>query len=162
MAPSFSLQPLHDLSRFQLDEAARKLGELITGEQEASQRHSLLVTYREEYQTRFREAAKSGLGPNQWSNYAQFLARIDDAIIQAALSVTLMQQRTLAGQQNWIGKQGRVKAFDTLSARHQARITAQEQRTNQKSSDEYTARRHSEKSSDENTGTGDVSHDQHG
>lgn len=82
MAPSFSLQPLLDLSRFQLDEAARKLGELIAGEQEASQRHSLLVTYREEYQTRFLEAAKNGLGRSEWSNYSSFLARIDDAIIR--------------------------------------------------------------------------------
>ncbi|TBR09567.1 MAG: flagellar export protein FliJ [Rugosibacter sp.] len=151
MAPSFSLQPLLDLSRFQLDEAARKLGELIAGEQEASQRHSLLVTYLEEYQTRFLEAAKNGLGRSEWSNYSSFLARIDDAIIQAALSVTLTQQRTLAGQQNWVGRQGRVKAFDTLSERHRAQVTAQEQRANQKSSDEHTARRHSERISDENT-----------
>lgn len=150
MAPSFSLQPLLDLSRFELDEAARKLGGLIAGEQEASQRHSLLITYREEYQTRFLEAAKNGLGRNEWSNYNVFLARIDDAIIQAALSVTLTQQRTLAGQQNWIGRQGRVKAFDTLSDRHRAQVTAQEQRGNQKSSDEHTARRHSEKSGDDN------------
>lgn len=151
MAPSFSLQPLLDLSRFQLDEAARKLGELIAGEQEASQRHSLLVTYREEYQARFLEAAKNGLGRSEWSNYSSFLARIDDAIIQAALSVTLTQQRTLAGQQNWIGRQGRVKAFGTLSERHHAQVTAQEQRANQKNSDEHAARRHSEKRSDDNT-----------
>lgn len=108
------------------------------------------MTYREEYQARFLEAAKNGLGQNEWSNYSAFLARIDDAIIQAALSVTLTQQRTLAGQQNWIGKQGRVKAFDTLSERHRARILAQEQRANQKSSDEHTARLHSEKTSDDN------------
>ncbi|MDO8313683.1 MAG: flagellar export protein FliJ [Rugosibacter sp.] len=151
MASSFSLQPLLDLSRFQLDEAARKLGELIAGEQEASQRHSLLVTYREEYQARFLEAAKNGLGQSQWSNYSSFLARIDEAIIQAALSVTLTQQRTLAGQQNWVGRQGRVKAFDTLSERHHAQVTAQEQRANQKSSDEHTARQHSERNNNEKT-----------
>jgi flagellar FliJ protein len=151
MATSFSLQPLLELSQLQLDEAARKLGELIAGEQEASQRHSLLVTYREEYQARFLEAAKNGLGQSQWSNYSSFLARIDDAIIQAALSVTLTQQRTLAGQQNWVGRQGRVKAFDTLSERHHAQVTAQEQRANQKSSDEHTARQHSERNSNEKT-----------
>jgi flagellar FliJ protein len=149
MAPSFSLQPLLDLSRFQLDEAARQLGELIAGEQEASKRHSLLVTYREEYQARFLEAAKNGLGRSEWNNYSNFLARIDDAIIQAALSVALTQQRTLAGQQNWIGRQGRVKAFNTLAERHYAQVTTQEQRAYQKSSDEHTARRHSEKNSDD-------------
>ena len=144
MPPNFPLQPLLNLSRLHLDEAARKLGELIAGEQEASQRHKLLVQYREEYQTRFMAAAKDGIGPTEWNNYRRFIARIDDAIIQAALSVTLTQQRTLAGQQNWLGKQGRVKAFDTLADRHRSHVVHQEQRAEQKTSDEYGARRHDE------------------
>lgn len=145
MSSPFSLQPLLDFSHMQLDEAARKLGELINGEHEATQRHHLLIQYREEYQARFMEAAKNGLGRHEWNNYSQFLARIDDAIIQAAVSLTHSQQRTLAGQQNWVGKQGRVKAFDTLSQRHQAKASIQEQRENQKISDEHTVRRHYEK-----------------
>ncbi|MBI5861661.1 MAG: flagellar export protein FliJ [Rhodocyclales bacterium] len=144
MSSNFPLQPLLNLSRLHLDEATRKLGELIAGEQEASQRHQLLVQYREEYQTRFMAAAKEGIGPTEWSNYRQFIARIDDAIIQAALSVTLTQQRTLAGQQNWLGKQGRLKAFDTLADRHRSQVTHKEQRAEQKASDEFGARQHTE------------------
>lgn len=148
MSANFPLQPLLKLSRLHLDEATRKLGELIAGEQEASQRHQLLVQYREEYQTRFMAAAKEGIGPTEWSNYRQFIARIDDAIIQAALSVTLTQQRTLAGQQNWLGKQGRLKAFDTLADRHRSQVTHKEQRAEQKASDEFGARQHTEDAHD--------------
>ena len=147
MTATFPLQPLLELSRNQLDDAARKLGQLIAGEEEASKRYHLLVTYREEYQARFMEAAKNGLSPREWSNYNHFLARIDDAIIPASLSVTTTQQRTLAGQQNWQGRQGRVKAFNTLSDRHHAQISAQEQRAEQKINDEHTAKRYNDKNS---------------
>ncbi len=123
-----------------LDEAARKLGELIAGEQEASQRHRLLVEYREEYYSRFLEAAKNGIGPGEWNNYINFLARIDAAIAPAAQSMALSQEQTLAGQQDWMGKQGRVKAFDTLANRHRSKLAAKEQRAEQQASDEHGAR----------------------
>lgn len=142
MSSQFPLQPLLDLSQLRLDEAARELGKLIAGEQEASQRLSMLVQYREEYHARFLAAAKSGIGRSEWSNYTHFLARIDDAIIPAALAVTQTQQKTLAGQQNWMGKHGRVRAFDTLADRHQSHVNSREQRAEQKASDEHGARRH--------------------
>ena len=142
MSSKFPLQPLLDLSQLHLDEAARELGKLIASEQEASKRLSMLVQYREEYHARFLAAAKNGIGLGEWSNYTRFLARIDDAIIPAALSVTQTQQQTLSGQQNWVGKQGRVMAFDTLADRHQSHVVSREHRAEQKASDEHGARRH--------------------
>jgi flagellar FliJ protein len=58
------------------------------------------------------------------------------------------RQMTVAGQVEWISKRGRVKAFDTLSDRHQSRVTYQDQRQEQKASDEHGARRHAEKAKD--------------
>ncbi|MDP2823762.1 MAG: flagellar export protein FliJ [Sulfuritalea sp.] len=148
MTRAFPLQSLLDLSQLRLDEAARKLGELIAGEQEASQRHGVLVQYREEYRARFVVAAKDGLSPGEWQNYASFLARLDEAIHEADSAMTHTKQRTVAGQQEWVSKRGRVKAFDTLSDRHQSRVAYQDQRQEQKLSDEHAARRHEDKSED--------------
>ena len=145
MAPPFHLQPLLDLSKMHLDEATRELGKLIAGEQEASKRLAILTQYRDEYQAQFRAAAQRGIGPEEWSNYSRFLARIDDAIVPAAQSVALTQQRTLAGKQNWVGKQGRVRAFDTLADRHRAMLTSQSNKAEQKISDEHGARSHADK-----------------
>lgn len=142
MPSSFPLQPLLELSQLRLDQAARELGELIAGEHQASTRLALLVNYRDEYHGRFLAAAASGIGLGEWSNYTRFLARIDDAIVTAAQSVTLTQQRTLAGQQDWMGKHGKVRAFSTLADRHQARLAGEEQRAEQKASDEHGARRY--------------------
>lgn len=145
MPPPFQLQPLLDLSKLHLDEATRELGKLIAGEQEASRRLALLTTYREEYQAQFRAAAQRGISPEQWSNYSRFLARIDDAIVPAAQAVALTQQQTLAGKQNWVGKQGRVRAFDTLADRHRAMLASQNNKAEQKINDEHGARSHAAK-----------------
>lgn len=148
MPRTFPLQSLLDLSQLRLDEAGRKLGQLIAGEQEASRRHGLLVQYREEYRTRFVVAAKDGLSPGEWKNYADFLAKLDDAIAQADSAMTQTKQQTVAGQQEWMAKKGRVKAFDTLSDRHLSRIAYQDNRQEQKLSDEHGARRHEGKAKD--------------
>lgn len=148
MNRAFPLQSLLDLSQLRLDEAGRKLGELIAGEQRASQRHDVLVHYREEYRTRFVLAAKHGLSPSEWQNYTSFLARLDEAINQAYSAMTHTKRQTVAGQQEWVNKRGRVKAFDTLSDRHQSRVAYQDQRQAQKASDEHGARRHEEKGKD--------------
>lgn len=145
MATPFPLKTLLDLSQLHLDQATRELGELIAGEHQASTRYALLVRYRDEYHSRFLLAAENGLGLSEWSNYTRFIARIDDAIVTAAQSVAQTQQRTLAGQQDWMGKQGRVKAFSTLAERHQAVVAVEEQRAEQKSSDEFGARSHANK-----------------
>jgi flagellar FliJ protein len=145
MATPFPLQTLLDLSQLHLEKATRELGELIAGEHQASTRYALLVRYRDEYHSRFLLAAENGLGLSEWSNYTRFIARIDDAIVTAAQSVAQTQQRTLAGQQDWMGKQGRVKAFSTLADRHQAVLAGEEQRAEQKASDEFGARSHANK-----------------
>jgi flagellar FliJ protein len=148
MTRAFPLQSLLELSQLRLDEAGRKLGELIAGEQEASRRHELLVNYREEYRARFVRAAQEGLRPDEWKNYAAFIARLDDAINQADSAMAQTRQMTVAGQEEWVSKRGRVKAFDTLSDRHQSRMTYQDQRQEQKLSDEHAARRHEDKAKD--------------
>jgi flagellar FliJ protein len=141
MNKPFHLQPLLDLSNLRLDEASRQLGKLIAGEQEASQRLELLTQYRDEYQSRFVAAAGQGIGPDAWRNYQLFLGRLDQAIDQARSLVMTSKQRTAAGQQNWLDKRGKVKAFDTLALRHQSRVAYAEARIEQKQSDEHTARR---------------------
>jgi flagellar FliJ protein len=142
MSPSFPLQSLLDLSQLRLDEAGRRLGELISGEQEATKRLELLIEYRGEYQARFVAAAQAGLAPREWQNFRSFLQRLDDAVNQADVLAKQSRQRTASGQKEWLAKRGKVKAFDTLAQRHQTQIDHHELRREQKESDEHTALRH--------------------
>lgn len=145
MNRQFPLQSLLDLSQLRLDEATRQLGELISGQQEATKRLELIMQYREEYQARFLASAQSGIGRDAWDNYRAFLERLDAAVAQARAMVAASEQRTAAGQQEWLSKRGRVKAFDTLAQRHQTRIVHAESKQEQKALDEHAARLHREK-----------------
>lgn len=142
MNRQFPLQSLLDLSQLRLDEATRVLGELISGQQEAAQRLQLLMQYRDEYQNRFLASARDGIGREAWHNYRAFLDRLDAAVGQAKEMVAASEQRTAAGQREWLDKRGRVKAFDTLAQRHQSRVVHAEAKQEQKAFDEHAARRH--------------------
>src|SRR5690606_11580153 len=74
------LQPLLELMQSRMDEAARRLGELIASETEGKHKLEMLQIYRAEYQQRFLQAAASGIGPDAWRNYSAFLVKIDEAI----------------------------------------------------------------------------------
>jgi flagellar protein FliJ len=148
VSKTFPLQQILDLSQLRLEESTRRLGELIASEQEATKRLELLVEYRAEYHGRFLAAARDGLGREQWSNYQQFLDKLDTAIGQARTMMTQSQQMTSEGQQDWLHKRGRVKAFDTLAQRHQAQVDYQESRQEQKNLDERAARAHTTRNED--------------
>lgn len=145
MTKNFPLQSILDLSQIKLDEATRRLGELIAGERRAGERMELLIQYRDEYQARFIAAARDGLSRDQWRNYQSFLDRLEVAIGEARKMVTQSQQLTAAGQQDWLDKRGRVKAFDTLAQRHQVREHRAESQQEQKLLDEHASRRHQDK-----------------
>ena len=135
------IKTLLDLSKMRLDEATRSLGSLISGEQAAAERLELLSGYRTEYHARFMTAAKNGLDRDTWRNYQSFLDRLDASIAQAEEAVKQSRQRTVNGQHEWMGKQERVRAFDTLAQRHDARAQYAEYHVEQKLQDEFAARK---------------------
>jgi len=136
----FSLQTLLDLSQLRMDEAGRRLGELLAGEEKDGQRVLLLQQYRAEYRERFAAAAKVGIGLDAMNNYKYFLGRLDEAINQAEEMAAQAKQRTAAGQRVWLDQRSQVKAFDTLSQRHFSREQRIENRKEQKAQDEHAAR----------------------
>ncbi len=139
---AFPLQTLLDLSQTRMDDAARKLGQLLSSEQEVEKTLALLEQYREEYETRFRQAAQNGMSREEWGNYQSFLGRIDEAISQQASIVTASRQRTMNGQKEWLDKRNQVKAFDTLSQRHKSDEVHTESRREQRTQDEHAAKGH--------------------
>lgn len=144
MTARFHLQPLLDLANTRTDEAARRLGELVAAERDLEQKLKLLEDYRHEYHERFLQAARDGLSPEAWRNYSAFIGKLDDAIGVQRKAVEQSRERTSEGQQAWLTQRTRLKAFDTLSQRHQHALTRNEARQEQKRSDEHAARRGNE------------------
>lgn len=145
MTKAFPLQTLLELSQQHLDDATRQLGKLISGEQEAHQRLSLLLQYRSEYQARFNADLGNGMRRDTLNNYRIFFSRLETAISQAEQMVAHSTARTAQGRQEWIERRGRKQAYDTLSQRFQERERRQENHREQKQSDEHAARKFSHK-----------------
>lgn len=143
MVKPFSLQSVLDLMQTRTDDAARELGRRIGQERDAREQLRLLEEYRREYVERFQAAALSGMGPGQWQNYQAFIGRLDEAIGQQKQILSRSENQTAAGQQQWLEQKNRLRAFDTLAVRHFDRERTRDGRQEQKSADEFTARRHS-------------------
>lgn len=140
MPKPFALQSLLDLSQTRMDEAARRLGQLLASEQEVEKTLEMLLQYREEYEKRFRTAARNGMGRDEWRNYQSFLGRLDEAVAQQRERVELSKQRTAAGQKDWLDQRTKVKAFDTLSQRHKADEAKAQAKAEQRVQDEHAAK----------------------
>lgn len=151
MPKPFTLKPLLDLSKSQLDTAAGELGKLVAKEQEGARKLELLQTYRAEYDARFREEAANGIGVEALRNYGAFIARIDDAIAAQRAQLEQSQQHTVAGKQAWVSQRNRVKAFDTLHDRHRANEQRNESKAEQRLSDEHSANNHHKRRNDESS-----------
>ncbi len=149
MSESFPLQPLLDLANNRMDEAARKLGELIASEHAVEEKLALLVDYRKEYHARFVEAVRNGIGPDAWRNFSAFLGKLDDAIAQQEKAVSVSRQRTEQGQQAWVDQRNKVKAFDTLSHRHQSLQARKEAKQEQRLTDEHAAKQFRDRTEEE-------------
>ncbi|MCK9259265.1 MAG: flagellar export protein FliJ [Azoarcus sp.] len=148
MTGKFPLQPLLDLANTRMDDAARRLGELIASERSGQQKLEMLENYRAEYRERFVTAARAGIGPDELRNYTAFINRIDDAISAQHLVVEQSRNHTSQGQQFWMAQRNKVQAFDTLSQRHQKLQARNELRQEQRASDEHAARQHLKRDSD--------------
>jgi len=138
----FSLQTLLDLSQLRMDEAGRRLNQLLASEQEAGARVALLQDYRAEYRQRFVAAVREGISREAMNNFQSFLGRLDEAIAQAQGLVEQSKQRTAVCQREWLDQRVQVKAYDTLSMRHFEREQRMADRQEQKVQDEHAARGH--------------------
>jgi len=140
MSQSFRLKPVQDLATARVDEATRKLGELISEECECQRKLELLESYRADYRARFQEAARQGLAPDAWRNFTVFLEHIEAAIAEQRAVLEQSRQATACGQRDWLTQRNEAKAFDVLAQRHRAEQTRLEQRHEQRLCDEHAAK----------------------
>lgn len=131
------LATLQELAHTRVDNATRKLGELIASEQACEVKLQTLQQYRTEYQERFMQAARNGIDPAMWRNFTNFLAKLDDAIHSQQQMVERSHSATEDGQQQWISENTKAKAFDTLSHRHSIQEIKRQNKQEQQQTDEH-------------------------
>ena len=140
MVKPFSLQSVLELMQERADAATQQLARLIAAEQNAKNKLQMLEQYRDEYATRFQQAALHGLSQSQWRNYQDFLGKLDEAIDSQRKILRQEEKNTAQGQANWQQQKRKVNAFDTLSERHFRFENQRVAKLDQKMQDEFAAR----------------------
>ncbi len=153
MIKPFSLQPLVHLAQQKNDAATKKLGQLNQQQQAAQTKLDALLQYRRDYQAKFMAEAKNGMAPTDMKNFQDFIARLDQAIVQQQGVVEKAKTGVQTGRNELMDTTRKMRSFDTLAQRHADAEKKLEAKTEQRTQDEYTGRfaasRAAEKDSDQ-------------
>ncbi|NWG86604.1 MAG: flagellar export protein FliJ [Hydrogenophilaceae bacterium] len=136
----FTLQPLLKHSQHRMEAAERLLRMLKRKQDEAQRQLEQLHQFQGEYQQRLKQATVAGMGIQQLRDYQGFLAKVQGAIQHQDQEVHLARQHWEAAHKQWLELRQKVKAYETLAARHQAQENRRIEKREQKLTDERAGR----------------------
>ncbi len=140
MAKPFSLQPLLHLARQKNDAAIKNLGKLNQQQQSAQDKLAMLQQFRRDYQEKFQDAARNGMGPVDMRNFQDFIYRLDRAIEQQQGVIEHAARSAETGRLELIDSKRKMQSFDTLALRHNEAEKIREAKAEQKMQDEHSGR----------------------
>jgi flagellar FliJ protein len=141
MPPSDRFKPIHKIASNKERKAAVALGESMKQRDSAQQRLAELEQYHQEYLERFADAARKGLPSNQIVEYQVFIGKLEDAIIEQRSIVARSEQTCQQSKQQWQGRYTKAKAMENAIDRMRVAERKQDDRIEQKESDERSQRK---------------------
>jgi flagellar FliJ protein len=140
MSNHLPLNTLIDLAAKELDDSARRLGALQQQCVEIEKQLDGLFAYRTEYQNRFTNAAKSGIGGANWRNFQQFIDTLGHAVVRQQNTLDAALERLNAAKLDWQQKKQKLSSYETLASRARQRENVRVGRLEQRESDEHAAK----------------------
>jgi len=137
MATSSSLKVLLELAQQQADASAKNLGKLNAQQQEAEKKLNLLLQYRHSYQFHLQNSTEKGMDHIEWLNFIAFMDKLDAAITEQRQAVLFAQNKRMAGNDEFLSHQRKLKSYDTLSQRQQRAENQKLLQQEQKALDEF-------------------------
>ncbi len=134
-----SLKLLLELAQQQTDSSAKKLGKLSFQQQEAEKKLNLLLQYRHNYQSHLQNSIAQGIDHMEWLNFIAFMNKLDAAINEQRQAVLHAQSTRIAGSNEFLSHQRKLKSYDTLSQRQQYAENQQQTKYEQKLQDEFAS-----------------------
>ena len=142
MARPTMVEKLLDVARKKTDHAARSLASLNAREQDAEQQLQMLLAYRDDYFTRFHEAARKGMDHDTLSNFHAFIQKLDAAIAEQRKIVADTHHGVHVGQNRWRAERQRMNSYDILAQRGKMAEARRAGRREQQDEDEFAAKVH--------------------
>jgi flagellar protein FliJ len=141
MAPSDRLKPVRRVAETRERDAARVLGEAQRQLQDQQAKLEQLLAFQQEYQGRFDTACRGGISAGQLQEYLSFLGRLQQAVAQQEQAVEKSRQASMERRRHWQAKHTRTQAIGKVMARLQEGEQQDQERREQKDTDERALRR---------------------
>lgn len=135
------LQRVADIAGKRTDEAANALAERMHRLDAAQRQLEELRQFRRDYTLQPGSSAGPGLSVAELLNRQQFIARIDQAIIQQQHDIEQHTRNLAKARTNWIESRNRSAALDTVTRRYRDQERASEERSEQAALDERMQQR---------------------
>jgi flagellar FliJ protein len=140
MSKHLPIKTLINLAEEELEAATKKLGKLQQERNEVEAQLNSLVTYRDEYHSRFTASAQEGTTAQTLRNFQAFVDTLDAAINQQRGLVNAANNRLEAAKPEWQQRKQKLGSYQVLAARGEAVKAKQEARVEQRESDEHSAK----------------------
>ncbi|WP_233865174.1 flagellar export protein FliJ [Paraburkholderia adhaesiva] len=134
------LQTLIGLAQDDVDAAAQRLGRVQRERSEVETQLDALITYRDEYHTRFTESARQGMAAGSVRNFQAFIDTLDSAIEQQRRMLEQATARVEAAKPEWQRCKQKLGSFEVLQSRQDEVAARKEARREQRDADEHAAR----------------------
>lgn len=135
------LQRVADIAGKHTDEAANAMAERLRGLEGAKRQLEELKQFRRDYALQPGSPSGAGLSVAELLNRQQFIARIDQAILQQQREIERHTRNLAKARANWIESRSRSAALDTVTQRHRDEERASEERSEQAAIDERMQQR---------------------
>ena len=116
MAEHGALATLKDLAEKEVEDAARLLGEMRRGCQQAEEQLKMLIDYQNEYRNNLNSDMSAGMTSNRWINYQQFIQTLEKAITQHRQQLNQWTQKVDIALNSWREKKQRLQRKETTFA----------------------------------------------
>ncbi len=140
MATLNAIQALIDLSSRESEAAATRLSDANRTRSEAQQQLTMLEEYRLEYADQLQSQLAQGLSLSSYSNYQQFLAKLDHTINQQRQILNNTLGVVERHRTDWQASERKRLSYSTLTKRAEEALRHHENKRDQKQTDEHAAR----------------------
>lgn len=140
MAKQSALETLIELAQRETDDAAKRLGVALKAVEEAEQKLTMLLGYRDDYAMRLDAAQVAGITPMAYRNFVAFMDKLDNAINGQRDVIKHAQFKAGAEKTAWQASERKRLSYRTLNERAAINALKLENKLDQKQMDEHAAR----------------------
>ena len=140
MANPSALETLIELAQRDSDDAAKRLGAALKAVEEAEQKLTMLLGYRDDYANKLDQAQMNGITPFAYANFVAFVGKLDNAINGQQEVLKHAKYKSDLEKTAWQESERKRLSYRTLNDRAAAEALKIENKRDQKMMDDHAAR----------------------